>query len=177
MVLGISLFFLPIVSVNMEISKNNEIIDNEFVEVEIKQEETLTLDNEISYEFDGYLEVPKYNIKRLIKKGETTKILNENYVLYYNSFITLDKNNFNIILLGHNVDSAFRFLHYLDIGDEVVLVTHKSCYKFEIYSINIISEEEVSILNEVHDEKTLTLITCMKNNKNRLVLRAKVKNM
>ncbi len=175
-VLGTSMFLLPIVCTNMEIIKNDEIINNEFVLKKSDSKED-TLDNELSYEYEGYLEVPKYNIKRLIKKGVTEEVLSKNYVLYYNSFVSLDKNDFNIILLGHNIESVFRFLHYLDVGDEVVLVTHKFCYKFEIYSVNIISEREVSILNESHDEKVLTLITCMKNNKNRLVLRAKLKNM
>lgn len=173
--------FSPIVLNKMEKDELEEIIKDEFISVEEMQElEEIINDNDIddiSYEYEGYLEIPKFNIKRLIKKGETEDILSKNYVLYYNSFVSLDKNNFNIILLGHNIESVFRFLHYLDIDDEIILVTHKNCYQFEVYDINIIPETETSVLNETHDNKTLTLITCMKNNKNRLLLRAKLKNM
>lgn len=134
-------------------------------------------ENIIDSEFEGYLEVPKFNIKRLIKTGGTKSVLDSNYVLYYNSFYNLDKNDTNIILLGHNIESVFRFLHYLEIDDEIILVTRNSCYKFIISNIDIVSENTTEVLSRTFDSKTLTLITCMKNNKNRLILTAKLKNI
>lgn len=173
--------FSPIILSKMEKDELEEIIKDEFISVnETLEAEEIIEDNDIddiSYEYEGYLEIPKFNIKRLIKKGETEDILSKNYVLYYNSFVSLDKNSFNIILLGHNIESVFRFLHYLDIDDEIILVTHQNCYQFKVYDINVIPETETFVLNETHDDKTLTLITCMKDNKNRLLLRAKLKNM
>lgn len=171
------MFFSPLMLNKMDVKKTEEIINNEFIQDVEMKEEDLKIEEKVDYEYEGYLEIPKYNIKRLIKKGNTEEILSQNYVLYYNSFVSLDKNNFNIILLGHNIETVFRFLHYLDISDEIILVTHKSCYRFEIYDIDVIPEAMISVLNETHDNKTLTLITCMKNNKNRLILRAKLKNM
>ncbi len=159
------MLILPIKLSGYEMYENDKIDIIEFNE------------NSENYEYEGYIEIPKFGIKRMIKKGKTEEILESNLVLYYNSFINLDKNNFNIILLGHNIESVFRFLHYLEIGDDIILVTHKKCYSFKIYSINVISENETYVLNEKYDEKTLTLITCMKNNKNRLILHAKVKNV
>ena len=150
---------------------DNKIIKTVFFVNKNEIEKTEGLD------YVGYLEIPKFNLKRIIKVGNTKDILDSNYVLYYNSFKSLDKNNNNIILLGHNIESVFRFLHYMDVGDSITLVTYTTCYNFQITNIDIIPETEVDVLNKSYNEKTLTLITCMKNNKNRLVVTAEIKKI
>ena len=73
-----------------EIEKNNINYQNKIIKK--------IYDNKnYSNEYLGYIEIPKYNIKRVIKNGVIKDVLDKNYVGLMN-----ESNNL-IILAGHNI--------------------------------------------------------------------------
>lgn len=134
--------------------------------------------SEIAYDVDtfnndilGYIEIPKYNIKRIIKYGTTKDILNSNYVGLHENSSNLDESG-NIILAGHNVDNVFKTLHKVELDDEIIITTCKNSYVYKV-----IDKKEISVFDtyylEQSNEDVLTLITCTGDASKRLLVIAK----
>lgn len=152
--ISLILIIFKIKNDNNDIKFHNRVISNIY-------------DNHIEYkEYLGYIEIPKYNIKRLIKKGMSNKILDSNYVGY-------KKINDNLILLaGHNVNNVFHKIHYLDKNDLIYininkLITYKVIKKYEI------KVDDYSILNKKYNNETIIIMTCTTNKNRRLIVIAK----
>lgn len=137
------------ISILLYLIKNIIIINN----ISYQNQIIRNYDNH-NKKYYGYIYIPKYNIKRLIKKGTDNKILDK----YYVGKMEIHKDNL-IILAGHNVNSVFHKIHYLKKGDLVYLKNEE--YRVDSYKeINI---NDYSILNKTYNKKTLILITCTKN--------------
>lgn len=84
----------------------------------------------------------------------------------------------NFIVIGHNYinDAHFGNLHLLKVGDTIDLTDLKGrTLTYEVYEVLIIKPTEVDKL-ETKDIRSLTLVTCDKNNAYRLVIKSKAKN-
>jgi len=125
-------------------------------------------DKHVEYkEYLGYIEIPKYNIKRLIKEGMTNHILNKNYV-------GIKKiNNKLILLAGHNINLVFHKIHYLQINDEINLYLDKF-YTYKVKKKYEIKVDDYSILNQKYSDNTIILMTCTKNKNKRLIVIAEM---
>lgn len=151
----ISLTILVFLGIRDEYDKviQNKIIDNVFnLEIDNK-EETLTKD------YLGYIDIPKFNIKRLIKPGTSPDILDLGYVGMHDKSGNLNDTNL-IILAGHNIKNVFSSLHNIEIGDSVNLSGLNFFRKFVVYDKFVVSEYDISYLNNRNNE--LLLITCDK---------------
>ena len=147
----ISIFFI-IVSVliilllkvdqRYDIVVQNKIIDNTFI-----------LDS-----YNGYIFIPRFGIKRLIKSGTDINILDSGFVGIYESSGDLSGSDL-IILAGHNIPNVFSKLHDISIGD-IVFVNGGSDRKFIVYDKKIVNENDFSFFNNRDNE--LMLITCDK---------------
>jgi len=121
----------------------------------------------------GSIEFPDYQIKRIIKQGILTSILDQGYVGFLPLSYQLDDPYGNIVLAGHNRKNAFAFLHDLKLGDTILLNTREKTFSFHIIKIDIISKTDYQYFELSNYEKILTLITCTNHDRQRLVIRAK----
>lgn len=146
-VICISYFIFRDVYSYYDISIQNRIIDNAF-----------SIDNS-SNDYLGYIYIPKYNIKRIIKYGTTSDILDSGYVGMYGLYSDLSSNNL-IILAGHDIVNVFSCLHKISIGDFIFLKSNLINRKFVIYYKRVIKDDDFSYFYDRPHE--LMLITCDK---------------
>ena len=164
-ILGISLIFLFF---------SYHIYVNAMDEKSIKMEEEIINDvfinNQPNKEYLGYLDLPKRNIKKLIKKGTDKSILDEGYVGLLDN-TSIDKGN--TVLAGHNTNNVFKILHKLEEKEQVFLITNSNKYVYYVIEKREIKSNDLSYFSAT-DEKTLTLITCTNNKNKRLMVRLKL---
>lgn len=127
--------------------------------------------NNINRKYDGYISFK--NKKWLIKYGDYNEILNQNLVLMISNKETLESEYGNIILAGHNNKYVFSNLYKLNKDDEIIVSDFNYEYLFKVYDISKVNIKNKSILDNVYDNKILTLITCTSNNQIRYVVTAK----
>jgi len=81
----------------------------------------------------------------------------------------------NSIFYAHNKSNLFGPLHQVKIGQVVKVTTAIQVFEYEVTEIEIVADDDLSIL-EKGTGKILTLFTCTGvNNENRLVVRAELK--
>lgn len=122
----------------------------------------------IPEEYLGYIEIKKYQVKRLIKDNTLKKTLDEGFVGMYHMSSPLDSSS-NIILAGHNQNNIFLCLHKINKEDEIKIITNNGNYTFRVLKKIIIDDNDYSYFNKTY-KKTLTLITCTNNIKKRLLV-------
>lgn len=120
--------------------------------------------NKINSIYSGYIYIPKFKYKNLIKKGSDT--INNNLVELVDFSDELEGNK--IILAGHNNRQVFNKIYYLDIGDEIYISDFKSDYRYVVSGNKYIDVDDFSEFNN-----DLTLITCTNNNQERFIVKAK----
>lgn len=153
--------------INLEQIVNNTI---PIIEKEQEPEET----NEIPNNYLGYIIIPKYNIKKLIKLGTEDYILNQNIVGLYNNGNNLDSKEGQIILAGHNNKDVFKNIAKLKTNDEIKIITVDKTYTYKVTKTKIISINDYNDFVNYKKAKELVLITCMSKN-TRLLVFAKEK--
>ncbi len=158
-------FLLIILSIILIISKYKK--DNINTIYQNKIISNIYDNHNIYKEYKGYIKIPKYNIKKVIKKGTSDKILDQNYV----GIMNINKPNL-IILAGHNTNSVFKKIHYMKKNDLIELYLEEK----EIYIVEETKEiriDDYKILNDSYNTKTLILITCTNNRNKRFIVIAK----
>ena len=139
-----------------------EVISNVFSEEVI---DNVVINNDNDYL--GYIYIPKFNIKRLIKYGTEKNILDEEYVGMHKLSGDLLGDDL-IILAGHNTVNVFKNLHKSNIGD-YVFINREISRKYVIYNKLIVSENDFYyLLNNRKNE--LLLITCTNTKGYRLLV-------
>lgn len=117
----------------------------------------------------GVIKIDKINFEGLIYEGTSMQTLAKG-VGHFENTPYLEG---NVCLAAHNTNSYWAKLHTLSTEDTI----HYTCFlgtkKYKISSISKISETDWSSLENT-DTNTLTLITCVKGQKNlRLCVQAK----
>lgn len=157
LILVVSIITMITLYINKDLDYNKNI-DN-IIESKIKMRE-----------YDGYLYIPKFDYKGLIKSGKDKEVLDSNNILHFNNGCNLNDEYGNIVLAGHNNKYVFSILYKLSIGDDLIVYENNTEYKFKIYKIIIVNITDTYILNNIDNNKMITLITCTKDNQNRLVV-------
>ena len=124
--------------------------------------------------YDGYFSIPKYNYKRLIKSGNSKQILDSNNIFLLNNGGKVDDEKSNIVLAGHNNKYVFSILYKLKDEDIIEIFYKNKLYSFKIYKRKIIDIKDTYILDNIKNDKILTLITCTNNNQKRFIVLAKL---
>lgn len=120
--------------------------------------------NNVNSEYSGFIYIPKFDYKNLIKKGD--KALDENYISMHElSSGIIDRGN--IILSGHNNKYVFHKLYKLNIGDEIIISDFNIERLYAVEKIIYTSIDDSSIFDK---DNKLTLITCTNNSQKRLVV-------
>ena len=117
----------------------------------------------------GVIKIDKINFEGLIYEGTSMQTLAKG-VGHFENTPYLEG---NVCLAAHNSNSYWANLHTLSTGDKI----HYTCFlgtkEYEVSNISKISETDWSSLRNT-DTNTLTLITCVKGQKNlRLCVQAK----
>lgn len=139
--------------------------------VETPKEEEIILTNK----YLGYIELINYGVKRLIVSGTDRDILDKGYVGILETSSSIDDEVGNLILAGHSVNNTFGKLHYMKIGEQIKIVSHKNTYIYEIIEKHTINDDDMSFFYKVENKKILTLITCKNNDKQRLIVVAELR--
>ncbi|MCI8445962.1 MAG: sortase [Bacilli bacterium] len=164
-----------------EIIINNLFSDVPISEIEVESEETLTpievskQELTLNDDYLGYIELSGYGIKRLITTGTTKEILDKNLVGILSGSASLDDEYGNTILAGHSISNVFQKLHYMKVGEQIKIVTHKKEYYYTIVSKHTINNNDMSYFKSINDKRQLTLVTCKNNNKQRLIVIAELR--
>ena len=116
--------------------------------------------------YDGYIYIPRFNVRRLIKKGTDSSILDDLYVGIHDLSCDI-MSDCLVILAGHNVKSVFSSLHDISIDDEVFICSFVT-RRFVVYDKKIVSENDFSYFYDRPNE--LLLITCTDNDGYRLLV-------
>lgn len=124
----------------------------------------LSKDDNITSIYEGYIYIPKYNYKNLIKKGD--KAIDENYVSMHKLSSHIGEGK-NIILSGHNNRYVFHKLYSIKVGDEIIISDFRHDFRYIVNEKRIVDVSDSSIFN---DENRLTLITCTDDTQKRLVV-------
>lgn len=173
-----SLIFILIFSYNnvKDVYVQNKIIDNMFIydsesiKNEVSDSNVYNINYEVS-DYLGYIYIPRFNIRRLIKNGTDSSILDSNYVgVHELSSSILDDDL--IILAGHNVFNVFSKLHDININDLVILGSSGVSRKFLVYNKVVVNEYDFSYLNS-NRKNELLLITCTNKSGERLLVMLK----
>lgn len=121
----------------------------------------------------GYIKIEKYNIKNYIMEGTSSDVLNKNVVGKHPASVELDSLFGNIILAGHNNKNVFKNLLKMQINDKIEIITHRTCYLYQVTKIDYISKDDFKYFNYLNDKKIITLITCLNENK-RIIIRGEL---
>lgn len=157
-----------------DIYVQNKIIDNMFIydmDNGDRIENISVNENYNVNDYLGYIFIPKYNIKRLIKSGTNSNVLDSNYVGMHELSSLIDDDDL-IILAGHNVSNVFSCLHDISINDYVILGSSSVSKRFVVYNKVVVNEYDFSYLNE-NKKNELLLITCTNKNGERLLVMLK----
>lgn len=116
----------------------------------------------------GYLYVPKYDFKRVIKSGTDSSVLDSGFIGMHRLSGDLSSDDL-IILAGHNIKSVFSFLHSINIGDYMYINSYNFSRKFNVYDKKVVNEYDFNyLINNRNNE--LLLITCTRNKGERLLI-------
>ena len=95
----------------------------------------------------------------------------------------------NAVIFGHSVlpqffnpnnyKAIFSTLHTLKKGDTIEIVADGVAYKYTIFDFQIVSPDDISVLEQTYDNSYLTVITCTPPGTywKRLVIRAKIEKV
>ena len=135
-------------------------------EISIKKKIEKVIDNNnVDNIYSGFIYIPKFEYKNLIKKGEES--LNENLVELTNFSNEIGEDK--IILAGHNNKYVFNKIYNLYINDDIIISDFNVDYNYKVIEKKIIKVDDFSYFND----DGLYLITCTNNNQERFIIKAK----
>lgn len=120
----------------------------------------------------GILEIEKINLIAPVQEGTTSEILKYSV----GHFVESDEWNGNIALASHNRGSYAKYFKDIDTltnGDKIIYKTVYGERKYQVYEKEKIQETNWTKIMENKNENTITLITCITNEReNRLCVKA-----
>lgn len=128
-----------------------------------KQEEDQTVDDNVTDQYIGYLNIPKINLTKgfYSKKSKENDIDKNILVVKESSYPDVDKGN--LIIAGHSGNSwkaFFNDLYKLNKGDYAYVTYKNKKYAYKI--VNIYKQDKVGtiVIYRDYNKTTLTLVTC-----------------
>ena len=129
-------------------------------------EETTTL--LINYNYIGYLDIPKINLKRgFVSLNSKYNSISYNVMLIKGSSMP-DVKNGNLILAAHRGNSSVSFfdkLYKLNLGDEANVTYNDKLYTYKLVNTYLEAKDGTIAIYRDENKTTLTLITCTRGDK------------
>ena len=157
-----------------EIPENKEVIDEnqqntnneEQTNEQTNEQNTTDQKENSSYNYIGFLEIPKINLKRGLL-DINSKYNNVDYnVTIINGSTMPDEENNNLILAAHSGTCSYCYfnkLYKLQIGDKANISYKGKKYNYEVVNIYEVEKDGTVPIYRDYDKNTLTLITCTRN--------------
>lgn len=131
---------------------------------EIYDEESYTIDYSKYY---GVLEIPKVWLKRgFYNVGSRYNDIQYNVTMAEGSIMPSEGYG-NLVLMAHSGDSYisfFAYLYRLNVGDDCYITHNGMAYHYQITRIYNVDKIGTMLMNFNTDIRTLTLVTCTKDN-------------
>lgn len=155
-----------------------ENITEEFIDELVKSSDEELLTEEDKYEdllignTTSVIEFPRFNNQRIaVKEGTTDYILSIAAGHMTNTEQVWESSGTSAIA-AHN-DTFFKNVAKLDKGDKILVYTRTGIFEYQVYNKKTIEPTDLSVLNDIDGQKTLTLITCNFSGSKRIVVLAK----
>lgn len=131
-----------------------------------EKEKEIPKKNEVNYDYIGYLEIPKINLKKgFVKKESKDNNVEKNiFIVDKSSYPDIEKGNF--IIAGHSgtgYKAFFKNLYKLKEEDMVYVTYNNKKYTYKIAKIYKQKKTGVIAIYRDYDKTTLTLVTCTNN--------------
>lgn len=123
----------------------------------------------------GIIEIPSINLKTVIVNGTDKKYL-KYYVCHFETSAMPGENG-NFSLAGHSsyvYNQVFDNLHKVVLNDEIKIKTINNEYIYKITEISETNPSNISVLEQNMDNKEITLVTCVDEGKNRLIVKGEI---
>ena len=122
----------------------------------------------INYNYIGYLEIPKINLKRgFVSLNSKYNSISYNVMLIKGSSMP-DVKNGNLILAAHRGNSSVSFfdkLYKLNLGDEANVTYNDKVYTYKLVNTYLEAKDGTIAIYRDENKTTLTLITCTRGDK------------
>ena len=152
---------------NLKYFEEVDIAENieEVVDETVPEETTTPV---INYNYIGYLDIPKINLKRgFVSLNSKYNSISYNVMLIKGSSMP-DVKNGNLILAAHRGNSSVSFfdkLYKLNLGDEANVTYNDKVYTYKIVNNYLEAKDGTIAIYRDENKTTLTLITCTRGDK------------
>lgn len=152
---------------NLKYFEEVDIAENieEVVDETVPEETTTPV---INYNYIGYLDIPKINLKRgFVSLNSKYNSISYNVMLIKGSSMP-DVKNGNLILAAHRGNSSVSFfdkLYKLNLGDEANVTYNDKIYTYKLVNTYLEAKDGTIAIYRDENKTTLTLITCTRGDK------------
>lgn len=152
---------------NLKYFEEVDIAENieELVDETVSEETTTPV---INYNYIGYLDIPKINLKRgFVSLNSKYNSISYNVMLIKGSSMP-DVKNGNLILAAHRGNSSVSFfdkLYKLNLGDEANVTYNDKIYTYKLVNTYLEAKDGTIAIYRDENKTTLTLITCTRGDK------------
>lgn len=152
---------------NLKYFEEVDIAENieEVVDETVPEETTTPV---INYNYIGYLDIPKINLKRgFVSLNSKYNSISYNVMLIKGSSMP-DVKNGNLILAAHRGNSSVSFfdkLYKLNLGDEANVTYNDKIYTYKLVNTYLEAKDGTITIYRDENKTTLTLITCTRGDK------------
>lgn len=122
--------------------------------------------NHLSFQYIGYLEIPKINFKKgFVDKDSKDNDVEKNLFIASNSsYPDVDRGNFIIAAhSGTGWKAFFNNLYKLSVGDQAIVTYNNRKYTYNIVNIYKQNKTGQIAIYRNYEKTTLTLVTCTNN--------------
>ncbi|MCD3297898.1 class D sortase, partial [Clostridium botulinum] len=121
------------------------------------------------------IEIPSIDLQSVIVEGMEKEQLR--YYLCHFESTAMPGENGNFSIAGHSsfiYNEILNHLYEVNIGDVIKLKTKKGEFNYVINNKFIVEPNEVEVLDQNKDKKTMTIVTCSNRGKKRLIVTAQM---
>lgn len=171
-IIFVTFTYFKTIKTNLFNEKNIRYFEQVDIEESIDEiddtEEIETTTPIIDYNYIGYLEIDKINLKRgFVSLNSKYNHVSYNVMLIKGSSMP-DVKNGNLILAAHRGNSSVSFfdkLYKLDLGDEARIIYNNQTYTYKLVNSYLEKKDGKLAIYRDENKNTLTLITCTRKDK------------
>ena len=128
----------------------------------------------------GIIEIPVLNISYPIFNELTDELLKTSPCRFFGNFPSINSNDFNLCIAGHNYDNDkfFSKIKDLNINDKIYIYDNSdNQYTYSVMKNYEVKSDDLSpVYHTITDSFELTLVTCNNFNGNRIIIKAKIED-